>query len=335
MEEIITMAHGSGGRKTSELIENLLLPVLSNEELNRLNDGALLNAEGSKIVFSSDSFVIKPLFFPGGNIGKLAVCGTVNDISVCGGVPKYLSLSLIIEEGFRMQDLKTIIESLKAVADSCGVQIVTGDTKVVEKGNCDGLYINTSGIGFIDRNIKLGAEMIKPGDKVIVSGTMGDHGLAVLCAREKLFAESPLKSDCAPLAGLINMLHEYIEGIRVMRDPTRGGLATTLKEFVESSGYSIKIFSDLIPVRDEVRGACEILGIDPLYAANEGKMVLIAAPEFAESIVYVLKSHPLGKNAAIIGEVTCEMKGRLLLDTGFGSTRIIDKLYGDQLPRIC
>lgn len=335
MDKHITMAHGSGGRKTAELIENILLPVLSNEELNKLNDGAYLNIYGKKLVFSTDSFVIKPIFFPGGDIGKLSVCGTVNDISVCGGIPMYLSLSLIIEEGFLTENLIRIAQSIKTTCEQCGVKIVTGDTKVVEKGYCDGIYINTSGIGFVDEDTELGSWKLCPGDKVIVSGSIGDHGLSVLAAREKLFDSEILKSDCAPLNGLIGDLLQYKESIRIMRDPTRGGLATTLKEFVDNSPVGIKIYSDMIPVKEEVRGACDILGIDPLYAANEGKVVLIVAKDSADAMVKKMRGNIIGRDAAIIGEVLGGAGGKLLLDTGLGSTRIIDKLSGAQLPRIC
>lgn len=335
MDEYISMAYGSGGKKTSELIESILVPAFSNSELNKLSDGAYLDAGRGRLAFSTDSFVIRPLFFPGGDIGKLSVCGTVNDVSVCGGIPKYISLSFIIEEGFPTEDLKRIVGSIKKTADSCGVKIVTGDTKVVEKNHCDGIYINTSGIGLVDDEVDLGVHRISPGDKVIVSGTVGDHGMAIMAARENLFESDSLKSDCAPLNNLTRLALQYKSGIKIMRDPTRGGLATTLKEFIENSPVGIKIYKDLIPVRKEVMSACEILGIDPLYAANEGKLVMIVSSDIAEDVLNKLKSDELGKNAAIIGEVTADARGKLLLDTGIGSVRVIDKLSGSQLPRIC
>lgn len=335
LDRYISMSYGSGGKKTSELINSILLPALSNEELNKLNDGAYIDAGCQRLVFSTDSFVIKPLFFPGGDIGKLSVCGTVNDISVCGGIPMYLSLSFIIEEGFGIEELNRIVNSIKETAAVCGVRIVTGDTKVVEKGHCDGIYINTSGIGRVDKDIVLGSHRIEDGDRIIVSGTMGDHGLSIMAAREKLFDSDILKSDCAPLNNLTQAVMEFKEGIKIMRDPTRGGLATTLKEFIEGSSYDIKIYDDLVPVKKEVRAASDMLGIDPLYAANEGKVVIIADSNVAEDVVRRLKQFELGKDSAIIGEVLKDGAGRLLLDTGFGSTRIIDKLSGDQLPRIC
>lgn len=335
MDKYITMAHGSGGRKTSELIDSILISALSNSELNKLNDGAYISLPGKKIAFSTDSFVIKPIFFPGGDIGKLSVCGTVNDISVCGAKPLYLSLSFILEEGFPTDSLIRIVQSIKNTSESCGVSIVTGDTKVVEKGHCDGIYINTSGIGIVDENIELDTSRIIPGDKVIISGTVGDHGLAVMAAREGLFESDVLKSDCSPLNSLVESILTLGRGIKIMRDPTRGGLATTLKEFVEKSSFGIKIYDDLIPVRDEVRGACDILGIDPLYAANEGKVVVISSPDIADQIVENMRRNPIGSFASIIGEVIGGAPSKLLLDTGFGSVRVIDKLSGNQLPRIC
>lgn len=335
MDKYITMAYGSGGKKTSELISGLFLPLFSNDKLNKLGDGAYIDSNSKQLVFSTDSFVIKPLFFPGGDIGKLSVCGTVNDISVSGGVPRFLSLSFIIEEGFLTENVQRITESIKKTCEDCGVKIVTGDTKVVEKGHCDGIYINTSGIGYMERDIELGAHKIKPGDKVIVSGTMGDHGLAIMAARSSLFEPDRLVSDCAPVNKLTGAVLEYGSSIRVMRDPTRGGLATTLKEFIEGTPLGIKIYDELIPIKKEVRAACDILGIDPLYAANEGKIIVIAEDSAAESIVRTLNNYEIGRDAAIIGEVLDNAGGRLLLDTGLGSIRVIDKLSGDQLPRIC
>ena len=335
MDKYISMSYGSGGKKTSELINSILLPALSNTELDKLNDGAYIDLKCERLVFSTDSFVIKPLFFPGGDIGKLCVCGTVNDISVCGGTPKYLSLSLIIEEGFPTDSLVRVVNSIKQTADACGVEVVTGDTKVVEKGRCDGIYINTSGIGTVDKNIMLGSLRIRGDDKVIVSGSIGDHGLAIMAAREKLFDSDVLKSDCAPISSLTKAAIEFKDGIKIMRDPTRGGLATTLKEFIEGTSYDIKIYKDFIPVKDEVKTASDMLGIDPLYAANEGKVVIIADATIADGLLNKIREFDIGKDAAIIGDVLEGGAGRLLLDTGFGSVRIIDKLTGDQLPRIC
>lgn len=335
MDDYITIAYGSGGKKTSELIESILVPTFSNGELDKLNDGANIGIPSDRIVFSTDSFVVDPIFFPGGDIGKLSVCGTVNDISVCGGTPLYLSLAFIIEEGFLTADFKRIVESIGETAENCGVKIVTGDTKVVEKGHCDGIYINTAGIGSVGDDTELGTGRIRPGDKVIVSGDIGDHGLAVMAAREKLFESDTLKSDCAPVVNLTKLAMEFGNSVRVMRDPTRGGLATTLKEFIEKSRFGIKIYDELIPVGREVRSGCEMLGIDPLYSANEGKLVVICSPEHSSDIVERFRSDELGRKAAVIGEVIAESPGKLLLDTGLGSVRVIDKLSGGQLPRIC
>ena len=335
MDDYISLAYGSGGKKTSELINSIIVPAFSNDQLNKLNDGAYLDFDGGRLVFSTDSFVVKPLFFPGGDIGKLSVCGTVNDISVCGGTPKYLSLSFIIEEGFETDSLKRIVNSIKSTAQTCNVKIVTGDTKVVEKGYCDGIYINTSGIGIMKKDINLGTHRIESGDKIIVSGTVGDHGLAIMAARENIFESGNLFSDCACVNNLTRLALEFGNDIKIMRDPTRGGLATTLKEFVENSEYGIKIYDELIPIKNEVRGACDILGIDPLYAANEGKIIIISSPSSANGVVNILRSNILGKDAKIIGEVIQGGNGKLLLDTGFGSVRVIDKLSGAQLPRIC
>lgn len=335
MDNVISLAYGSGGKKTSELIENILVPAFSSEELNKLGDGACVKLQGERIIFSTDSFVIKPVFFPGGDIGKLSVCGTVNDISVSGGVPAFISLSFIIEEGFLTESLIKIVDSIKKTADMCGVKVVTGDTKVVEKGHCDGIYINTSGIGSLDSRANLGPDRITDGDKIIVSGTVGDHGIAVMAAREQLFECTNLISDCAPVNQLTRAALEFGDAVKIMRDPTRGGLVTTLKEFIEKSDNGIKIYNDLIPIRNDVRQACDMLGLDPLYAANEGKVVFIVSPEAAEGLVNKLRACDIGANASVIGEVVSNAKGKLLLDTGLGSLRVIDKLSGSQLPRIC
>lgn len=333
MDDIITLSYGSGGRKTSELIEEILVPAFSNSELNKLKDGAVLGGF-SKMAFSTDSFVVSPLFFPGGNIGKLAVCGTVNDICMCGAVPKYMSLGLIIEEGFKTEDLRKIVNSIKVTAEKCGVYIVTGDTKVIERGKGDGIYINTSGIGEIVHSF-LENQKIEEGDAVIVTGTMGDHGACVMAARNNLVTGDDLFSDCAPMNELASVILSFGEAVKILRDPTRGGLATTLNEFTEGSDLSIIIDEDNIPVRPSVYNFCEILGLDPLYSANEGKIVSIVKKEAAEDIVSELKKHEYGADAAVIGEVTSEYKGRVVLRTGLNGTRILAKLSGAQLPRIC
>lgn len=332
MEELITLDYGSGGKKTSALIENLILPLLDNSVLAQLGDGAVLPG-GEQLVFSTDSFVVSPRFFPGGNIGKLAVCGTVNDVAMSGGEPRWLSLSLIIEEGLPVSELREILTSLAETAKAAGVSIVTGDTKVVEKGRGDGIYINTAGIGLL-RRPGLHPRAIRPGDKVLVSGTVGDHGAAVMLARNPHLVQGELKSDCAPLHRLAAALYG-LEGLRVLRDPTRGGVATTLCEFVEDTELSVLLEEEALPVRPSVTAACEILGLDPLYCANEGKLLAVVAPEQAEQALALLRGLPEGENAAIIGTVNDRFPGRVAVRTSLGGTRIAAKLAGAQLPRIC
>lgn len=333
MDEYITLAYGSGGKKTSQLIDEIIVPAFNNSELSKLNDGAILNGS-EKLAFSTDSFVISPLFFPGGDIGKLSVCGTVNDVCMCGGEPKYLSLSFIIEEGFLRDDLVKIVDSIKKTANECGVIIATGDTKVVEKGKGDGIYINTAGIGFL-KHEGLSREKIKIGDAVIVSGTMGDHGISIMAARNDLITGKGLVSDCQPLNKVSKEILKYGDDVRIMRDPTRGGLATTLNEFVEGMDFSILIDEDTVPLKESVVNACEILGLDPLYSANEGKVVFIVSKDKAEDVLSDIRKLPEGKDAAIIGKVTDEYKGKVVLKTPLGGSRILSKLTGMQLPRIC
>ena len=332
MDEIITLDYGSGGKKTARLIENLILPALDNPALRQLGDGALLPG-GEQLVFSTDSFVVDPIFFPGGDIGKLAVCGTVNDIAMCGGEPRYLSCSLILEEGLPMGDLERVIDSLRKAAQAAGVQVVTGDTKVVERGRGDKLYLNTAGIGFL-KHPGLSPKNLRPGDAVLVSGTVGDHGTAVMLARSGMLQGS-IRSDCAALNGLADALLSACGGVRVLRDPTRGGVATTLNEFVEGTALGIELTETAIPVRPEVQSASELLGIDPLYSANEGKLLAVVAPEEAEKALALLRSRPEGRDAAVIGTVTGEAPGRVLLKTPLGGRRVLQKLTGAQLPRIC
>lgn len=333
MEEFITLDYGSGGKKTSRLIEDMLLPAFDSEELSKLGDGAILKGN-DEIVFSTDSFVVNPYFFPGGDIGKLAVCGTVNDICMCGGIPQYLSLGFIIEEGFPMGDFKRIVESIKRTCQICNVKIVTGDTKVVERGKGDGIYINTSGIGFLAHK-GLSPDKIRKGDAVIVSGNIGDHGTAVMLSRNSSFLESSVISDCTPLHRLTEKLRPFEDDIRVLRDPTRGGVATTLNEFVQGRELSIELNEKDIPISSSVRNVCKVLGLDPLYCANEGKLLAVTAPEMAEEVIEALKSLPEGKNAAIIGRVTDSHAGRVIMRTEMGGTHVITKLTGAQLPRIC
>ncbi len=332
MEEIITLDYGSGGKKTSRLIEQVLVPAFSNPALDSLGDSAVV-AGSERLAFSTDSFVVDPIFFPGGDIGKLAVCGTVNDLAVCGAEPKYLSCALILEEGFPMEDLKRVVASLRTAADRAGVQIVTGDTKVVEKGRGDKIYINTAGIGFI-RYPGLSAENLRDGDAVLVSGTVGDHGTAVMLARSGMM-QGELVSDCAALNGLCRTILETAAGVRVLRDPTRGGVATTLNEFIEGSSLGIEIDQDRIPVRPQVQAACGMLGLEPLYCANEGKLLAVVAAEDAPRVLKAMQQTEEGRSAAVIGHVTSAYPGRLVMKTGFGGRRILQKLAGAQLPRIC
>lgn len=332
MDEIISLDYGSGGKKTARLIEKLILPRLDNPALRELGDGAIVDG-GEKLVFSTDSFVVSPLFFPGGDIGKLSVCGTVNDLSMCGAEPKYLSCSFIIEEGFPFSELERIVESMAAQCEKAGVQIVTGDTKVVEKGRGDGIYINTAGIGVL-RHPGLSPGNIRPGDKVIVSGFVGDHGTAVMLARNQMM-QGDIASDCAALNGLTEAILSVAPGVRILRDPTRGGVATTLNEFVEGTALGIELEEARIPVRPQVQAACDMLGLDPLYCANEGKLLAVVDPTDTDKVLAAMRSHELGAHAAIIGEVTERYPGKLTMRTAFGGSRVLQKLSGAQLPRIC
>lgn len=328
MDDVITLDYGSGGRKTSSLIDEIIVPAFHNEALGALGDGAVL--EGN-LAFSTDSFVVTPLEFPGGDIGKLAVCGTVNDLAMCGAHPEFLSFSLIIEEGLPTDTLRRVVSSAAAAASAAGVQIVTGDTKVVERGRGDGLYINTAGLGRI-RYHGLTPKAIRCGDAVILSGTAGDHGTAVMLARGDML-DGTIKSDCAALNGLVDALMASGAEVRVLRDPTRGGVATTLCEFAESSALGVEVIESDIPVRRDVAAACAVLGLDPLYSANEGKMLCVVSEETAELALEALQSHPLGAEAAVIGHV---IEGsRVILRTQTGGSRILRKLSGAQLPRIC
>ena len=330
MDDIITLDYGSGGKKTAALIDEIIIPELGNNTLNALGDGAILDGQ---LAFSTDSFVVDPLFFPGGDIGKLCVCGTVNDLAMCGAEPKYLSLALIIEEGLPTESLRRIVASIKAAAEAAGVAVVTGDTKVVERGRGDGVYITTSGIGVV-RYPGLGSERMRPGDAVLISGTAGDHGAAVMLARDALM-EGEIRSDCAALNGLARAVLESGAEVRVLRDPTRGGVATTLCEFAESAALGIELDEAAIPVRRDVSAACALLGLDPLYCANEGKMLAVVASKDAERALAAMRSVPEGKNAAIIGRVISERPGKVVLRTAMGGSRILQKLAGAQLPRIC
>lgn len=330
----ILLAHGSGGKLSHELVEKGFLKEFSNPILDRLDDSAVVAFRG-KLAFTTDSFVVSPIFFPGGDIGKLSICGTVNDLSMVGATPLYISLAFIIEEGFREEDLDRIVASIKKATTEAGVQIVTGDTKVVTRGGLDKFFINTAGIGKIPSGVKVSAANIRPGDKIILSGSIGDHGIAVLSQREGLNFSTELKSDCAPLNKLVSDMLEASKAIHDMRDPTRGGLATILNELAEQSKTSILIEESAIPVKDEVRGACEMLGLDPLYIANEGKLVAFVAPRAIAPVLAAMKRNIYGRDATVIGTVTTGNPGRVVMKTKFGTSRIIDMLVGEALPRIC
>lgn len=338
MSDQILLSHGSGGEMSHELIKNLFLRHFDNQILSNLSDSSVLGVCPGDLVFTTDSYVVDPLFFPGGDIGKLAVCGTVNDLAVSGANPVYLSAGFIIEEGLEMEVLEKIVKSMADEAHNAGVQIVTGDTKVVGKGKADQLFINTSGVGFLNPrsyNISSGNE-IKKGDKIIINGYTGDHGIAVLAEREHLnIASQKIQSDCASLNKLISKIVRNIYGIRFMRDLTRGGLATVLCEISEARYYGIEIEENSIPVREEVRGICEMLGMEPIYIANEGKFITIVDPDESDELLSLMHTEKLGQHAAIIGEVVDEHPGRVIMKTEIGGTRIIDMLTGEQLPRIC
>jgi len=331
----IVLGHGSGGKLSADLLRDVFLPLFSNPVLDRLDDQAVFNIGGAQVAFTTDSFVVRPLFFPGGNIGSLAVHGTVNDLAMGGAWPMFLSAAFILEEGFATEDLRNVAAAMAKAALDAGVPIVTGDTKVVEKGKGDGVFINTTGIGIIPDGLRLSAANAKPGDRVILSGPIGDHGIAILAHREGLEFETRIQSDSAPLHQLVAAMLDASRDIRCMRDPTRGGLSSALNEIAAQSRVSIEIEESKIQVRDEVRGACELLGLDPLYVANEGKLVAIVAPHAAEAVVSAMRYLTAGASAEIIGTVGDRRAGLVTMKTTFGSTRIVDLLAGDQLPRIC
>jgi hydrogenase expression/formation protein HypE len=332
----IVMGHGGGGKLGNELVEHLFLPAFRNPELENLGDAAVLELGGGKLAMSTDSYVVQPLFFPGGSIGELAVNGTVNDLAVSGADPKFLSASFILEEGFALAQLAAIVEAMARAAATAGVKIVTGDTKVVERGHGDGCYINTAGVGLVRPGISVGPRGARPGDAILVSGTIGDHGMAIMSVREGLEFESQIRTDCAALNGMIaEVLSAAGAAVHAMRDPTRGGLASTLNEIAAASGVGIEIDEPSLPVRAEVQSACELLGLDPVYVANEGKAVFFVAPEAADKILAILRAHPLGRDATRIGTVTAEHKRMLVARTAMGANRVIPIQIGEQLPRIC
>lgn len=331
----IKLAHGGGGLLSNELIEGLFLPIIGNPILNKLNDQGVFEINSSRFAFTTDSYVINPIFFPGGDIGELAVYGTVNDLAMGGATPLGLSLGLIIEEGFPIEDLKKIFDSIKKATEISGTQIITGDTKVVNKGSVDGIFINTAGVGIIENDIYISSDNLKAGDKIIISGYIGDHGIAIMAVREGLIFDNPVQSDTAPLNRLVSSMLKTNAKINAMRDPTRGGVSSTLNEFASKSNVGIIIDEESLPIRKEVIEACEILGFDPLHIANEGKMVAVVDKDSADVVLQVIRNDPLGKMANIIGEVTDSHKGKVILKTKIGTTRIVDMISGEQLPRIC
>ncbi|GAB3147685.1 hydrogenase expression/formation protein HypE [Microbispora hainanensis] len=335
-EEHITMAHGAGGKATQTLIEAVFLDAFRNPLLEPLEDGAVFGAGGARLAFTTDSYVVSPLFFPGGDIGDLAVNGTVNDLAVCGARPLYLSAGFVLEEGFPVEDLRRISASMARAAAAAEVSIVTGDTKVVQRGKADGCYVTTAGVGLVEGDVRLGVAHARPGDAVLVSGPIGEHGVTIMLARGELDIEADVTSDTAPLNGLVAALRAAVGGgVRCLRDATRGGVATILNEIARASGVAVVVEEDAVPVRPAVRGACELLGIDPLYVACEGRMVTVVAGDAAAPALAALRSHPLGEGAAIVGRVQDDPPGLVLLKTAFGGTRIVDVLVGDPLPRIC
>ncbi len=341
----IVLGHGSGGKLTADLIGKIFLPAFANPILDKLDDQAVLQINGARLAFTTDAFVVTPIFFPGSDIGQLAVNGTVNDLAMSGARPLYLAAAFILEEGLPAEDLRRIVESMGAAAHEAGVQLVTGDTKVVNRGKGDQIFITTTGIGVIERPVNISASRARPGDKIILSGYIGDHGMAIMSRRENLEFEGAIESDCAALHGLVTAMLDACESlagtqradhpIHCLRDPTRGGVATTLNEIASQSKAGMLLREPLIPVRESVKGACEILGLDPLYVANEGKLVAIVTAEAADAVLQGMREHPLGRDAVVIGEVVSEHAGMVRMETGVGGTRILDVMFGEQLPRIC
>ena len=333
--DTIPLAHGAGGRLSADLIDRMLVPRFSSPELDRLEDQAVLDLPVGRVAFSTDTFVVSPLFFPGGDIGDLAVNGTVNDVAMSGAEVHALSVGFVLEEGFPLADFHRILCSMESAAKSAGVRIVTGDTKVVGKGSCDGIFINTSGVGVIPEGVALSASSLAAGDVVLLSGTLADHGMAVMTVREGLSFQSSVRSDTAALNGMVCVLLKASPGLKTLRDPTRGGVATTLNEFAASSKVGIKLDGSKVPVKPDVAGACEILGIDPLYVANEGKLIAVVPEAEAGAALAAMKAHPLGGDAVALGRVVDDHPGMVTLDPGFGAERIVDMPVGEQLPRIC
>lgn len=331
----IVLGHGSGGKLTHQLIERLIVPHFGNEFLNPLHDGAVVSVHGGKIAFSTDSFVVSPIFFPGGDIGKLAVHGTVNDLAMCGAKPLYLSAAFVLEEGLAMADLHRVVESMREAAEEAGVQLVTGDTKVVDRGKGDQIFLNTSGLGLIPEGVAIHPKRARPGDRIIVNGEIAVHGIAIMSVRDGLEFETEIRSDTAPLNGLVETILAACADVHVLRDPTRGGLASALNEIALQADVGILLEESGIPISEQVQGACEILGLDPLYVANEGKLLAIVPGSEADAVLEAMRTHPYGAQSAIIGEVVADRPGMVTTKTRIGGSRIVDMLSGDQLPRIC
>jgi hydrogenase expression/formation protein HypE len=331
----IVLGHGSGGKLTQQLIQKMFLPLFQNEFLAPLHDGAVFSLDGVRLAFSTDSYVVSPIFFPGGDIGELAVNGTVNDLAVCGARPLYLSASFILEEGFPIEDLWRIVCSMQQAASNAGVALVTGDTKVVDRGKSDKIFVNTSGVGLIDTGVDISPMRAEPGDVILVNGPIAVHGIAIMSVREGLEFETQIESDTASLQDLVGRMLETSPGIHVLRDPTRGGVASALNEIAAKARVGIAIAEDRIPISEDVKGACAILGLDPLYVANEGKLLAFVSPTEADRVLAAMQQHPLGRDAAVIGEVVSDHPGTVVMKTRIGGTRIVDMLTGEQLPRIC
>ncbi len=331
----IMLAHGGGGKLSQQLVQQVFYKAFANDELLLGHDGAMLSINGSRVAFTTDSYVVQPIFFPGGNIGDLAINGTVNDLTCCGAIPQYISVGFILEEGFPLSELDVIVQSMGKAADSAGVKIVTGDTKVVEKGKADKIFINTSGIGLIPENRNISPQNCKAGDVIIINGTIADHGIAIMSSRAGLEFETTIQSDCCALNGLVEEIFKVSENIHVLRDPTRGGVASTLNEIAQSSEKGILIDEEKIPVREEVKAACELLGFDPLYVANEGKILVFIDVNDAEKVLQTMKQYKNGENSAIIGVVTSDYSSKVRMKTVVGSHRFVEMMSGEQLPRIC
>jgi hydrogenase expression/formation protein HypE len=331
----ILLGHGSGGKLTADLVRKLFLPAFDNEYLARLDDQAVFEINGTRIAFTTDAFVVTPLFFPGGDIGKLAVNGTVNDLAMSGARPLYIAAAFILEEGLELEELSRIVDSMRQAAVQAGVQLVTGDTKVVDRGKGDKIFITTTGLGVLERRVAISADRARPGDKIILSGTIGDHGTAILSRRENLEFGGAIESDTAALHTLVAAMLKSSDEIHCLRDPTRGGVATTLNELATASVVGLEIHEQAIPIKESVKGACEILGLDPLYVANEGKLLALVAADAAEKVLRSMRQHPLGRQAQVIGEAVSHHPGMVVLKTAIGGTRVVDVLVSEQLPRIC